>query len=304
MANYNPKIKKILVPLSLDSQDSIAIKQALVFEKIYNCEIVLLNVLNKGLNLSMINWDERIEKTKNELKQFAVSFFKGEVPEYITFRVVAGNLVKEILNISNQENCDLIIINKRERTTGISGLFVRENADKLISRAKCPVMTITKEHSVDKVKTILIPVDITKKVAIKIAWAKFLAKKFNAKIHIVSILNLNIQPLKSLAYRKGLLIEKSMKEAGVEAEIELLKANDRPTSDVVLSYIDYLNPDFVLLMTHQESILFDDYIGKFATEVIHRSSSPIFSLVPRKDMLMSDFIESFSTKIEHSKTVE
>lgn len=302
MKNNAPEIKKILVPVSIGTQDVAALKQALIFREVYGAEIILLNVMYKSFSLRFSFWNENLQrqlnKTEKKLKKFTKNFFGGEIPEYVKLHVTSGNLVKEILDVSEKEKCDLIIIKKRKRMASKTGLFKSENADKLISKALCPVITIPEKNTEHNIKDILIPVDITKKVTMKIAWAKYIAERFKVKIHIVSVLDLNIEPLKSLAYRKALKIEESMKEAGLDAEVKLLKTNNRPMHDVVLSHIAEVNPDFVLMMTHQESILFDDYIGKFATEVIHRSPSPVFSLVPRKEMLVSNFIEGFSSTAE------
>ena len=103
---------------------------------------------------------------------------------------------------------------------------------------------------------------------------------------------LDITPLKNLAYRKALEIENSIKEVRLDVNVELAKANNQSMHDVVLSFIDELKPDLVLMMTHQESIHFDNYIGKFANEIIHRSESPGFNLIPRKETLIGNLFVS------------
>ncbi len=59
------------------------------------------------------------------------------------------------------------------------------------------------------------------------------------------MLNLDINPLKSLAYRQALEIENSIKEVALEVNVELVKANNRSMHDVVLSYIGELKTDLV-----------------------------------------------------------
>jgi hypothetical protein len=49
-------------------------------------------------------------------------------------------------------------------------------------------------------------------------------------------------------------------------------------------------------MTHQETILFDNYLGAFAREVIHKSRVPVISIVPRKDSLVLNLLESIETQ--------
>jgi len=298
--NHTPEIRKILAPVPLGSDCKIAIQQAMIFHEVYGSKIILLHVETEFSVFHKLLRPDRLKKhikrAKKKLKKYAKNYFGGEVPDFISMQVSTGELVQEILLAAKNTKCDLIIISKGERIASRLSFLKNENADKLISGAVCPVLTISGKHTETGIKNILIPVDITKKITSKVARVKCLAKKFNAKVHVVSVLNLDIPPLKSLAYRKALEIENSILEEGLEVNVELLMSNKRSMHDVVLSHIDKLKPDLVLMMTHQESILFDNYIGKFAGEIIHRSESPVFNLVPRKETLTGNLLDSFATK--------
>ena len=298
--NHTPEIKKILAPVPLGSDCKIAIQQAMIFHKVYGSEIILLHVETEfsffHRLLRPARLKKHIKRAKKKLKKYARNYFGGEIPDFISMQVRTGELIQEILLAAKNTKCDLIIISKGERIVSRLSFLKNENADKLISGSICPVLTISGKHTENGIKDILIPVDITKKITNKVAWVKYLAKKFNAKVHVISVLNLDIPPLKSLAYRKALEIENSIKAVGLEVNVELLKSRNQPMHDVVLSHIHEIKPDLVLMMTHQESILFDNYIGKFASEIIHRSESPVFNLVPRKETLVGDLLNSFDTE--------
>ncbi|MCK4888324.1 MAG: universal stress protein [Candidatus Aminicenantes bacterium] len=294
------EIKKILTPVPLGSDCRIAIKQAMIFHEVYGSEIILLHVetefsfFHRLLKPSRLK--KHIKRAKKKLKKYARNYFGGEIPDFISMQISTGELIQEILLAAKKTKCDLIIISKGKRIVSRLSFLKNENADKLISGAVCPVLTISGKHTEKGIKDILIPVDITKKITNKVAWVKYLAKKFNAKVHVISVLDLDITPLESLAHRKALEIENSIKEVGLDVNVELLKANNRSMHDVVLSYIGELKPDLVLMMTHQESILFDNYIGKFAGELIHRSESQVFNLVPRKETIIENLFDSFDTQ--------
>ena len=302
-------INKILAPVPLSSDCKIAIQQAMIFHEVYSSEIILLHVETKFSLFHKLlrpgRLKKHIKRAKKKLKKYAKKYFGGKIPDFISIHVSSGELVQEILLAARITKCDLIIISKRERIVSKLNFLKNENADRLISGAVCPVLTISGKHTEKGIKNILIPIDITKKITSKAAWVKYLAKKFNAKVHVISVLDLDIPPLKSLAYRKALEIETSIKKEGLEVNVELIKAKKQPMHEVVLSHIHELKPDLVLMMTHQESILFDNYIGKFAGEIIHRSESPVFNLVPRKETLTGNLLDSFSTekKIWHENYV-
>jgi nucleotide-binding universal stress UspA family protein len=290
---YTPEIKKILVPITIGDKGAIALKHAMAFQEIYGCELILLHVIKEASFLSRLTQADKLQKqikrSEKELKHIVSSLFDGNVPTFLDMKVVAGDETQIILSTAEENKCDLIIVKKRKRV--LRKLRMIKNEDELIASSACPVLTIPEKKIETGIKDILIPVDIRKKVDAKIAWVKYLALKFNAKVHIVYVLDIDIAPNGSLAYQKALKIEKSMKKVGLETKVSLLKSKGRAKHDVILSHIKELKPDFVLMMTHQESILFENYIGEFATEVIHKSISPIFSLVPRRETLMSKLIE-------------
>lgn len=302
---YTPEIKKILVPIINGDRGVIALKHAMAFHEIYACEIILLHVVTKVSVISRIvqadKLKKKIEKSEKKLERIATAFFEGEVPGFISMTVEEGQFVQIILKTAEENKCDLIILKRRKRV--LSKLRLIKNEDELIASSACPILTIPAKKLKTDIKDILIPVDIRKKVDTKIAWVKYLALKFNAKVHIVSVLDIDIAPNSSLAHQKALTIEDSMKKVGIETNVLLLKSKGRAKHDVILTHIKELKPDFVLIMTHQESILFDNYIGEFASEVIHQSISPIFSLVPRKETLMSNLIEPIILPQKSSDTI-
>ncbi len=295
--NHLPEIKKILVPVPLSGDCRIAIQKAMVFQKIFGSEIILMHVATEFSHFHRLlrpsQLKKHMQRAKIKLEKYAKQYFGGKMPEFIRMQISSGDLIPEILLAAKNTNCDLIIISKGERIVSKLSFMRNENADKLISAAPCPVLTISGKHEEKGIENILIPVDITKKITSKVAWVKYLAKKINAKVHVISVLNLDIDPLKVLAHQKALEIEHSIKEAGLSVNVELIKDKSLSMHDAVLSYISKSKPDLVLMMTHQESILFDNYIGKFASEIIHRSESPIFNLVPRKETLVGNLINSF-----------
>lgn len=290
---YTPEIKKILVPITNGDEGDLVLKHAMDFQEIFACELILLHVIRKNsLVQNLIQEDKQkkiIATSERKLKEFALDSFGGKLPKFISLKVVEGRFIQSILSTAEENKCNLIIVKKKKRVLRKFRLI--KNEDELIASSACPVLTIPEHKTETGIKDILIPVDIRKKVDTKVAWVKYLALRFNAKVHIVSVLDLEIAPNSSLAYQKALTIEESMKKVGLETNVLLLKSKGRAKHDVILSHIKELRPDFVLLMTHQESILFDNYIGEFASEVIRKSMSPIFSMVPKKETLMTKLME-------------
>mgnify|MGYP006288150471 CR=1 FL=1 len=173
-----------------------------------------------------------------------------------------------------------------------------ENADKLIAEAVCPVMTISDRPACHSIKDILLPVDIFKETANKVAWAISMAKKFNARLHVVSVVEMDIKPQDSLSYKKCKKIEDAIRKEGIEVDTVLLKSEKRSMAQSVLDYSAEINPDLIMIMTHQESALIDNYLGNFAREIIHRSTVPVFSAVPGKKSILEGFFSTISPEVK------
>ena len=155
MKNYTPEIKKILVPVNIGSSDVIDLKQAMIFQEIYGCKIILLQVIIEKpfykRILRPIGLKNQKEKSEANLKKFALNYFDGNIPDFIRLEVTKGDLIKQILETANKLNCDLIIIKKRSRIVKRFNFLKNENADKLIYSSLCPVLTIHGDEIKDKI---------------------------------------------------------------------------------------------------------------------------------------------------------
>ena len=240
---------------------------------------------------------QKRRKALKKLKKLVRGFYRDEaILDHVKFVVETGEIVSSILKVAKEHRADLIIIKKARRISGRVRPFKQDNADRLIANSVCPVMTIYKKPAINGIDRILLPVDITKKTDIKVAWAKSMAKRFGAEIHVVSVMNMKIKRVHSLSYQKGRRIEDEIRKDGIKAELVLLEKGDKPEEDQVLAYARQYRPDLMLIMTHQENILFDNYLGSFAREVVHRAKMPVFSVIPIRESLVSEIIESVAEK--------
>jgi len=295
------QIERILVPVPLNRNMIAPINQAIYFHEKFGSEIVLLHVESE-LPFLQKWFPSRVQRKhrKKALKKFRAhvkQYFPGHpLLKKFEYEIVIGKLIPSILKVSARRKSDMVIIKKARRSHGKASIFRKENADKLISDSKCPVMTMFKDPKVKGINLIMVPVDITKNSDKKVEWAISLAKKFGASIHIVSVQHLEIESVHSLSYKKGRRIERDIRKHGIDVDLVLLKAEQRTADEVVLDYAEKIKPDLLVIMTHQETILFDNYLGAFAREIIHKSSVPVISVVPRKDSLILNFFESMETR--------
>ncbi|MGM0666516.1 MAG: universal stress protein [Bacteroidota bacterium] len=294
-------IKKILVPVPLTDEFCVPLHQAMHFNKAYGTEIILLNVATDNSLSQRIfnreNMSRRNRESEERLKALTLEYFNGSIPEKVSLKVARGPLIPTILKEAADMRCDLIIIRKAEKNKNPLGFLKTENADKLISDAVCPVLTISKNPTTEKINDILLPVDIFKKTSNKVAWAISIARQFGSRLHIVSVLSMDIKPEDSLSFKKSKGIEKTIGKEGIDVDTVILKSGSKSIAQTVLDYAERLNPDMLMIMTHQESVLLDNYLGSFAGDIIHKSEIPVFSVVPRKETILEGFLDPIAKKV-------
>lgn len=290
---------KIVVPIPLNGELEIPLKQAAYFVNNYGAEITVLHVIHKyprlGKLLSSRKLQKYQKKTYQKLKRLTKEHFGSDpIFENLKYKVKAGDLVSTILSYADNVGADLIIIKKAKKIVGQRRLLKQENADRLIANSNCPVLTIYEEHTINGINKILLPVDIIKQTESKVAWAKSLALRFNAEIRIVSVMNRNIRKDDSLAYKKGKRIEDEFKNVDIKTELVLLDQDERSKEDHVLEYAASYNPDLMLIMTHQENLILTKFLGNFAREIIHKAKMPVISMIPNKNDVFNGLINSLS----------
>lgn len=285
----NKEINRILVPVSLTREGEIAINQAMLFHEAFSARITILNVIpGSGFLHRIIRPRQRQrmeEKAYCRLRAFIDKYFEGNIPRFVDAEVSSGRLVPAILQTALDLRSDIIIIKKSKKIYGRFAAFRQHNADRLIGEAHCPVLTIKEKYTAEGIRNILIPLDITKKADIKVNWVIFLAQNFKARVIIISVLKARIPEEKSLAFRKAKQIEDRIREYGIECKINVVQDMENKSHDVFLKQAENMDHDLMVIMTHQESILFSDHIGHFAKEIIHRAQQPVFNVVPRKETI-------------------
>ena len=210
----------------------------------------------------------------NELKKFVENFVGGKIPGYIALRVKSGKLFRILFMQSKNGGYEFMVVEKSDSPGGLN----RYEIDRLISSSVCPVMSINKDHYYDSVKKIIIPVDISRTTSKKLLWATYFAKKFNAKIEIVSALNVNISTRNSLAWKNAEKLKYMLIQRGIECEVTVLKTQSREKHKIIIDHIEKENPGLVIIRTHERSSLTGSQIGKFVSEIIHECKMPVFTV--------------------------
>ncbi len=194
-----------------------------------------------------------------------------------------GKLMDIILEQSEKLKSEFIIVGTKA-TQDFVDLLVGSNALTMIREAKCPVITIKGKSHNEGCKNIVLPVDLTKETRQKVAHAIHFAKYFGSTIHVVTMSSSHDNYFVNRLQLQLTQISEFILKEGVECKTQFL-FTESSNSDMAKALLDYshnINADLIIIMTQQETEVIKYLIGTLAKEIIHKSTIPVMSIVPRK----------------------
>ncbi len=265
------------VPQNKDGERIL--QQLLFFMKALGMRIFIMDIL-KSRSLFCFSAKSKRNQIRHKAElskftEFVKKSLKNDIPDNIILRIGWGKIVNTLISESERGGHEFVIIDK-SKTNGDS--LTRTEIDRYVSKSYIPVMSINKDNPVKEIKNIVIPIDISQRTKKRLYWATFFAKKFKAKISIVSALNIDMEAEKSLAYKNAEKIKDMLVKRGLECEVDIIKIHNQPHHTAILEYIEEKNPDLIIMRTHQESRFTGKKIGRFVSEIIHGCKMPVFSV--------------------------
>jgi len=282
---------RILVPTDFSEQSNIALHQAIHFAEITKSQVKLLYVLQekKGILGSIFNkqqtemFNNAIEdKLKEQSKKYSEKH-KLEIGYKLTH---ATSIHSAILKYSEEESCSIIIMGKGSiYKDGVELPSIGSNTAKVVRHSKIPVITISNSGHSTSIKSILIPLDLTKETRQKVSWGVKIAKIFGANITLFSAIwgsNNNEIKIKIEAQMKQAV--SVIKKQGIECKSAIIESkSDNSLTPIINRYIAN-NPDFdlAIIMTQQEDDITEFFLGSSATAFIRSIKLPVLSVIPRE----------------------
>jgi nucleotide-binding universal stress UspA family protein len=279
----------IMVPVDFSDTSDRALRQAHSLSKALDKNLHLLYVIeDTGGWFSFFTGEqkkmarEQIELRMEELKTRAMKHSGHDV----TCEIVEGKPYVKILERGRELDAAFIVMgNRGEITDESEHNYVGNNASKVARAAHCPVITVSSKVTCHNLRTILLPLDLTRETRQKVTNAIELAKRFNAKIKVMSALwskndQVVIQQLNMLNNQVVAFIRKD----GIECHGEIVESSSdaRSAVPIVLKYAEEQGDiDMILIMTQPELGVLDYFISSNALEMLKKSPYPVMSVQPK-----------------------
>jgi nucleotide-binding universal stress UspA family protein len=277
-------MKKILVPCDFSEQAICAFRMAIDLSEQSKREVHLLHVVELPvMHDSMLMPTLAFEATLlKELGDNAENQFSKIKLEYasdipIVTKVVFGSTAMMILDYIKDADIELVVMGTKG-ASGLRELVIGSNAEKIVRRASCPVITVRKYSSPHAIKNIVFPNSLEQDQEDLVQHVKALQDFFKATLHIVWINtpgnftsdNVTLMRLKDFAKRFML------------KDYTLSVFNDTFEESGVISFAHAIKADMIAMGTHGRRGLNHVMSGSVAEDVVNHIDCPIWTYTIKK----------------------
>jgi len=287
MSSFN--IKKILIPVDFSGTGIKVLDQAILMAKKAKAKITLLTVLegpfgNTGhdyISTSIVNSDKHegliAKEADKRMKELKEKLLKQGLRE-VEYLIEKGTPYKKILSVAKKIKADIIVMG----THGVSGFrefVIGSNTFRVVSEAKCPVLSVQKPTKSAGFKNILLPFRDRSHSREDVDYGISLAKLYGATLHILGIsydaasagvkkLPLEAQQIKRIAEKQG-----------VNCTEEIMKGNY--AAKFIFNQAKRTKADLIVLMSDLDRSSISEFIiGPVIQQIINHSPIPVFSIHP------------------------
>lgn len=281
---------RILVPTDFSEQADHALKIAVKLAKSMQAEIQLLHVLDipeadkysgienisftgemsGGSGMDDVFFVKLVEKTRERMADLMGRPEFDDLKVYDKLQV--GSPYKIIYEEASKGKVDLIVMG----TTGTSNWeeeLVGSNAEKVVRKAKCPVLTVSQPVEVDQIKKIAYASDFGHNHAKVIRVLKEAATLFGAEIHLVKINT----PSDFKNDNENYAILRSFAKENKLENYQVHVYNYENEEDGIISFAEEFDMNMIVMAT-EGRIGFSRLLeGSIAEDVVNYSKIPVLT---------------------------
>jgi len=214
-------------------------------------------------------FDELVEKYKDKLDKNKIGYLIRE-----------GKVYKEIIQEADKKDIFLVMAGTHG-SSGFEEFWMGSNANRIVSALRKPVITIRGGVNVKRhLEKIILPLDSTPETRQKVPFSAYMAKIFDAEIHILRIYTSNVQAVIRKVNSYSDQVVKHLEEENIRYVLESVHSDN--LTDSTIEYALKVNANLISIMTEQEISAKNLLLGPYAQQMVNHSPIPVLSIHPKE----------------------
>lgn len=276
-------MKRILVPYDFTDVAENALDFACQIADKSEGEIMILNVIEhptadsfKTMGVQNMDPMEQLyikkmyEVVQRKLAEVVTKAKYSD--EMMSTKIQLGNAFNTIIDQITEEKVDLLVVGT-EGSDGLNEFFVGSNAERIVRKATCPVISVKNKCELEPIEKIVFASDFDNTDAAFVTTVKNMQAVFNAQLNIVKINT----PASFTSTRHDI---KQMEDFVKKHEIENYSIeiyNYKNEEDGIVYYAEDIAADMIAIGTHQRRGIGHFLAGSIAEDVVNHADIPVWT---------------------------
>lgn len=274
----------ILVPVDFGKQSELAVRKALTIANQFQCDLHVLHVETRAIVTADQNLLQALTETaptdsEEKLKQLQNKYI-GDLEHGLQWHTALrkGNREQQIAEYVLLHQIDLVIVGSPSRLFPAS-LFRQLNINRLSRKTGCPLLSVKTPATPETIRNIVLPVDAHLPIR-KIMFASYLAKHFNAKIHLIALSD----PYPKARVEDKIYLYKTYQllRDNTNLVIECHTIEGGNIAETTLEYARQIDADLIVVNPGKELLLSGFVNRLFARFIFNESRIPVMTIAPAR----------------------
>jgi nucleotide-binding universal stress UspA family protein len=279
-------MKRILVAIDFSECSINALEHAITIANNADADLDMIFVVKPESSRDIFTEGAETLKTmvKDRFEEIVEKYQPMMPKNRLGFIIRIGKVYKEI--VKEAENKDVFLVMAGTHgSSGFEEFWIGSNAFRLVSALSKPIITIRGgvniKHNLEK---IVLPIDSTSETRQKVPFTAYMAKVFNAEVHILRVYSTTVQAVMATVDSYAEQVMKHLEEDNIKYKLEAVETDN--LTDATIDYALKINANLISIMTEQETTTRNLLLGPYAQQMVNHSPIPVLCIHP-KEMLVS-----------------
>ncbi len=275
-------MKTIIVPIDFSDCSYNALEHALSIARKGGIDVKMIwvNKPEGRTPLFLEDGSDQISVVEKEFKSLIKKYQPTLPDSSIAYMIKEGKVHTEVINEAMKDNAFLIVTG----THGVSGfeeMWIGSNANKIVSNAPCPVITIRGGVSIKRdLNTIVLPIDSTDETRQKVPFTALIAQFFHAEVHVVCFYSTKVQAIRRRVDSYAQQSLKYLMENKVKLKVDSIEAKNQVED--IINYSLSVNANLISIMSEMEKSARNIWLGSYAQQLVNTSPLPVLISHPKE----------------------
>jgi len=280
--------KTILWATDFSEEAQQALLYANLFAKVFNAKLTACHVthdfspaLYEVAGAARVDLARKVGQMKDEARGKIESLAKAKGITFKKIVIKEGSVSKKIIQTSEEEKADLIVMGKRGQSPS-EKILLGGVTNHVLRSSEVPILVVPQKKGAPAIKKILVPTDFSKQEEIERDFAWKLAKGFDASLHLIYVLEILGEDSRIVDDMfESVLKRLKAREKREKEDIEIIEKVTRAARawEGIVEYAESQKLDLIVMSTFVHNIA-RFFLGSTTEKVISHSAVPVFAIPP------------------------